>query len=138
MNDQNKKGKDMDIKKLKEEIKLLERKVELLEQWTELQRLADEYNKKVPVYPTYPQPFYPQPVYPWDRVIYGGGTTTIPSESISAYNGPATSGTVIMKEGDKISYTDCTPPILKNSGEITIRGMSWGKSPQHSVHKIMV
>ena len=94
----------MDTKKLKEEIKLLERKVELLEKYMELQKAADEYNKLRPVYP-----IYPQPTYPWDRVIYGGGTTTIPcvtSETISAHNGQATSGTTIMKEGDQVSYTN--------------------------------
>jgi len=91
----------MDTKKLKEEIKLLERKVELLEKYLELQRAADEYNKLRPVYP-----IYPQPTYPWDRVIYSGGTTTIPCETITAHNGPATSGSTIIKEGDQVSYTN--------------------------------
>ena len=98
----------MDTKKLKEEIKLLERKIELMEQLTELQRMADEYNKKVPIYPLYPTyPVYPQPFYPWERIIYSGGTTTDALVgTISAYNGPVTSGTVIMKEGDQVSYTN--------------------------------
>jgi hypothetical protein len=106
----------MDTKKLKEEIKLLERKIELMEQWTELQRLADEYNKKVPLYPSYPvypvypvpdrYPFYPQPIYPWDRVIYSGGTTTIPCESISAYNGLVSSGTTVINDDVQVSYTN--------------------------------
>ena len=88
----------MDTKKLKEEIKLLERKVELLEKYLELQRAADEYNKLIPTYP-----IYPQPTYPWDRVIYGGGTTTIPcvtSGIITDYNGQATGGTTFFKTGD--------------------------------------
>jgi hypothetical protein len=104
----------MNAKKLKEEIKLLERRVELLEQYIdlhekcdELRRQADEYNKKLPTFPIYPiYPTYPQPVYPWERVVYSGGTTTIPCETITAHNGPATSDTVIVKEGDQVSYTN--------------------------------
>lgn len=105
----------MDTKKLKKEIKLLERKIELMEQYNELKRMADEYNKKVPLYPSYPvypvypvpdrYPFYPQPIYPWDRVIYSGGTTTIPCETITAHNGPATSDSTMIKEGDQVTYT---------------------------------
>jgi len=97
----------MDTNKLKEEIKLLERKLELLEQINRLQA--------IPVYPVYPQPYYPQPYYPntypwWQVYPYNyAGTTIIPcvtSETISAHNGQATSGTTIMKEGDQVSYTN--------------------------------
>ena len=86
----------MDTNKLKEEIKLLERKVELLEKYLELQRAADEYNKLIPTYPIYPQP----------TVIYSDGTTTIPCETITAHNGPATSDSTMIKEGDQVSYTN--------------------------------
>jgi len=80
----------MDTKKLKEEIKLLERKLELLEQINRLQAIP-----AYPVYPSYPiYPAYPQPIYPWDRVIYSGGTTTIPCETITAHNGPAVTYTI--------------------------------------------
>jgi len=92
----------MDTNKLKEEIKLLERKLELLEQINRLQAIP-----AYPAYPSYPiYPAYPQPIYPWDRVIYSGGTTTIPCETITAHNGPATSGSTIIKEGDQVSYTN--------------------------------
>jgi hypothetical protein len=92
----------MDTKKLKEEIKLLERKLELLEQINRLQAIP-----AYPVYPSYPiYPAYPQPIYPWDRVIYSGGTTTIPCETITAHNGPATSDSTMIKEGDQVSYTN--------------------------------
>jgi len=91
----------MDTKKLKEEIKLLERKLELLEQINRLQAIP-----AYPVYPSYPiYPAYPQPIYPWDRVIYSGGTTTIPCETITAHNGPATSDSTMIKEGDQVTYT---------------------------------
>ena len=99
----------MDTNKLKEEIKLLERKLELLEQINRLQAIP-----VYPVYPSYPvyprYPVYPNP-YPWWQVYpYDyAGTTTIPcvtSETISAHNGQATSGTTIMKEGDQVSYTN--------------------------------
>ena len=97
----------MDTKKLKEEIKLLERELELLEQINRLQAIP-----VCPVYPVpvYPQPYYPNP-YPWWQVYpYDyAGTTIIPcvtSETISAHNGQATSGTTIMKEGDQVSYTN--------------------------------
>ena len=92
----------MDTNKLKEEIKLLERKLELLEQINRLQAIP-----AYPVYPSYPvYPAYPQPIYPWDRVIYSGGTTTIPCETITAHNGPATSDSTMIKEGDQVSYTN--------------------------------
>ena len=91
----------MDTKKLKEEIKLLERKLELMEQINRLQAIP-----AYPVYPSYPiYPAYPQPIYPWDRVIYSGGTTTIPCETITAHNGPATSDSTMIKEGDQVTYT---------------------------------
>ena len=91
----------MDTKKLKEEIKLLERKLELLEQINRLQAIP-----AYPAYPSYPiYPAYPQPIYPWDRVIYSGGTTTIPCETITAHNGPATSDSTMIKEGDQVTYT---------------------------------
>ena len=91
----------MDTNKLKEEIKLLERKLELLEQINRLQAIP-----AYPAYPSYPiYPAYPQPIYPWDRVIYSGGTTTIPCETITAHNGPATSDSTIIKEGDQVTYT---------------------------------
>ena len=108
----------MDTKKLKEEIKLLERKIELMEQLTELQRMADEYNKKVPIYPLYPTyPVYPQPFYPWERIIYSGGTTTIPCEISTIHNGQATSAgsvcgqagisdTTVIKDNAQVSYTN--------------------------------
>ena len=89
----------MDTKKLKEEIKLLERKLELLEQINRLQAIP-----AYPVYPSYPiYPAYPQPIYPWERIIYSGGTTTIPcvtSGIITDYNGQATGGTTFFKTGD--------------------------------------
>jgi len=92
----------MDTKKLKEEIRLLERKLELMEQINRLQAIP-----AYPVYPSYPiYPAYPQPIYPWDRVIYSGGTTTIPCETITAHNGPATSDSTMIKEGDQVSYTN--------------------------------
>jgi len=91
----------MDTNKLKEEIKLLERKLELLEQINRLQAIP-----AYPAYPSYPiYPAYPQPIYPWDRVIYSGGTTTIPCETITAHNGPATSDSTMIKEGDQVTYT---------------------------------
>jgi len=91
----------MDTKKLKEEIRLLERKLELMEQINRLQAIP-----AYPVYPSYPiYPAYPQPIYPWDRVIYSGGTTTIPCETITAHNGPATSDSTMIKEGDQVTYT---------------------------------
>ncbi len=89
----------MDTNKLKEEIKLLERKLELLEQINRLQAIP-----AYPAYPSYPiYPAYPQPIYPWDRVIYSGGTTTIPCETITAHNGPATSDSTMIKEGDQVT-----------------------------------
>jgi len=92
----------MDTNKLKEEIKLLERKLELLEQINRLQAIP-----AYPAYPSYPiYPAYPQPIYPWDRVIYSGGTTTIPCETITAHNGPATSDSTMIKEGDQVTYTN--------------------------------
>ena len=97
----------MDINELKEEIKLLERKAELLEQ-IKLQA--------IPVYPTPVYPIYPS-IDPWWQVYpyrnttvrtyaVPGGTITFPNVSISAHNGPATTDTTMIKEGDQFSYTN--------------------------------
>ena len=132
----------MDTKKLKEEIRLLERKLELLEQINRLQ---------VPVYPVYPSyPVYPN-TYPWwqtypnwsgteNPTIVSYGTTGFTVSGIttgSACGQAGISGATVIKDDAQVSYTNCTPPILKDSDHITIRGMSWGKSPQYSHHKIV-
>ncbi|MCE5226773.1 MAG: hypothetical protein LLG05_13075 [Porphyromonadaceae bacterium] len=100
----------MNTEKLKEEIRLLERKLELLEQINKLQA--------IPIYPTPVYPTYPG-IYPWWQVYpypnWGVttslcsapcGTTPFPNESISAYNGLATTDSTTGRKEDQFSYTN--------------------------------
>ena len=104
----------MDTKKLKEEIKLLERKLELMEQYNELKRMADEYNKKVSLYPSYPAPVYPKPIYPntypwWQTYPNWACYTTSPTISritTCGANGQATSDTTVIRDDAQVSYTN--------------------------------